>query len=697
MYSNNCDNPFIAEAILSEIDPLYAATAEYADMWSFFTYNETADIKTYVEAHWMPTYKSVLKEAIEEGRVPVNRKTQKVPRPTAASVTSCELKWLETFQSEKTEDGIFYIDAIISTEIEIFQPEDPKFGFENRRELLGMNIPLRTDHVRQWYRIRGIMDIVGSESDIAHSIMIYDKRDKRQERPLTDRLIPRLSCRDMEVEAQRILLKHKMKSALTNVHRVSARKLAEKMKLTVIPARLSKNGRIRGMLYLHDASVKIYKEDGTEDHLPVKARTILYDPRACGTSERIDETIMHECIHYEEHYLYYKLQRDYNDCLEYLASIDSRFADDMPEDTYEQWLEDEVVMGTTFTSAGKWKPIEWVEWQARELTPRLKMPADQTKKKIIALSQKYSKHGKYGVENVYEHVIPDLARFYGVSWTTAKKRMIELGFPEARGARIYVDGKYIPPFNTTTRTIESGTSYVISRADAQGLYNSDPLFASVIDSGRFVYAEGHYCLDEEKFVYRDAAGIHLTIYARQNINECSLLFKFNYNRIRNLYDKEAFHSDDRRSDPIRTALAAIPLELLIEDSKSVAEVCTGLPRKFHETLRYHRKQGAFSQEKLAEILGVDSRQIGRWENNEAVPTRCQIAAMGILMGLKGQFTEDLMNKAKVPINMNDEEDMNLRFVIYYMYMRPLEDANQVMVARGFEPLAVSQKKVAKAV
>ena len=177
----------------------------------------------------------------------------------------------------------------------------------------------------------------------------------------------------------------------------------------------------------------------------------------------------------------------------------------------------------------------------------------------------------------------------------------------------------------------------------------------------------------------------MTDTARQNIDHCCLLFRVRYGHRNNRYDKEALHSDDLNADPVAVALAAIPLDVMLAASQSVDKLCEGLPRRFGETLKYHREQKQLTQHKLAEMLGVESKQISRWENGEVRLTQSQIGAIGVMMNLKGSFTEDLMNKAKVPININDPEDMALRFVIYYMYMRPLEECNQVLIARGCKP------------
>ena len=60
-------------------------------------------------------------------------------------------------------------------------------------------------------------------------------------------------------------------------------------------------------------------------------------------------------------------------------------------------------------------------------------------------------------------------------------------------------------------------------------YLRNPKFRQVIDSAYYVYAEGHYCLDDSRYVVKDHLGFkHLTSYAREHMDECCLVFEIKY-------------------------------------------------------------------------------------------------------------------------------------------------------------------------
>ena len=686
------DNPFNCEALFTDIDPMYAVTAEDRDLTACLLYlPEIADLTTYVEARYLFDYEKTITGAVERGDVKLNRSTKKVPRPVAARVSRCQIKWLEASRKDYARQGIFNLDAVMAVDVEIFQPKNQVQTADrwiDWKKLVKSNLPLRTDHVHQWYRIRGYMDLIGRKTKLAQSITIYDRKDKRREIRYTDSLVPVLSTIDLDAEAERVLKKYGMKKAIDSCCRVDAMMLARKMGLTVIPARLSKGTRIRGELYLHDASVEIY-DNGMKSYISVKAGTILYDPVVCDSQERINETILHECVHFDLHWLFFTLQREYNDCVEYLACLDSRIGTCGPEDTYVQWLEDESQGESVhggMDSSKNWTDIEWAEWQARCMTPRIQMPAKQTKRKIESLIQKYAGRRSKGIAAVYAKVIPELAQFYHVSWTTAKIRMIELGYQEARGVLNYVDGGYIPAYTTSTGKIEPGTSYDISEVDAEKLYKSDLLFASVVDSGKFVYVESHYCLDEPRFVRRDRYGIRLTENARRCVDLCCLQFRIRYGYRGGRFDSEALHNDDLRSDPIAVALAAIPLEVLLGVAADKTILVADLPVTFGKTLKHHRLANHMTQEELAELLDVSRESISRYENAKKPSISKQmIVKIGVALKLRGEYTEDLLDKAKLGLDLTDAYDNALRFVIYYLYPKGLDVCAEFLRSRKFLP------------
>ena len=135
------------------------------------------------------------------------------------------------------------------------------------------------------------------------------------------------------------------------------------------------------------------------------------------------------------------------------------------------------------------------------------------------------------------------------------------------------------------------------------------------------------------------------------------------------------------------ALAALPIEAHLNPAAYKAKLVAGLPASFGETLAYHRKQEGLSQEQLAELLGVNRVTVGRYETaKKPAITKQMIARIGVEFHLRGEYTDDMMDKAGLSLDMNDERDCNLKHVIYYMYMFPVEVGNRFLAEHDCLPL-----------
>lgn len=78
-----------------------------------------------------------------------------------------------------------------------------------------------------------------------------------------------------------------------------------------------------------------------------------------------------------------------------------------------------------------WSSLDWMEWQANGMAPRILMPKIQTKIKIRELFQTLKLvNPDISSSELVQEVLDNLAAFYKVSRQAAKIRMIDLGFSE---------------------------------------------------------------------------------------------------------------------------------------------------------------------------------------------------------------------------------------------------------------------------
>lgn len=148
--------------------------------------------------------------------------------------------------------------------------------------------------------------------------------------------------------------------------------LVERMDLTTEYIHLSKTCTVFGQIYFADAEAKFYdREDGVYKQKDVQRGIIIVDPnvffmRNVGS---VNNTIVHECVHWARHSLFFELEKIFNPILKAI--------------TYQ------VKEGKK--TENDCTPYEWMEWQVNHLAPRILMLAKTTKKRLKSLLKKMRK------------------------------------------------------------------------------------------------------------------------------------------------------------------------------------------------------------------------------------------------------------------------------------------------------------------
>ena len=261
------------------------------------------------------------------------------------------------------------------------------------------------------------------------SVEEYSKKEFDGRNNLSRSLVPYLYVKDADDVAEQFL-KEYCPAALENPMRLPAVEVAANMGLEIYSAPLENN--ICGKIYFDPATEKIYKKypllDLTEAN--ISAGSILIDPDCkFGT---LSNTIIHECVHWKWHRLFFEMKK--------------LLTKDPVSMAYKE-------SGYSNKTGSKATEIDWIEWQANELAPKILMPASMTRKyikdKFAALRR--TTHENVRDAEIFQQTIASTAAFFNVSRSSAKLRAAELGFEQAKGVFVYVDGKYIKPFSFLIR------------------------------------------------------------------------------------------------------------------------------------------------------------------------------------------------------------------------------------------------------
>lgn len=173
----------------------------------------------------------------------------------------------------------------------------------------------------------------------------YSRELFRAEDALTKYLVPYIYAKDLDKHAERFLEKY-CPRALEEPMPLPIKEIVENMGLTVYHAPLPDG--IFGRTYFNDATVEVYENKACTEtaEAAICPGTILVNPdvffmRNIGS---VNNTVIHECVHWDKHYKFFELQKLLNPDIQ---AISCAVVEEYKKKSNQ--LEDE---------------LSWMEWQA---------------------------------------------------------------------------------------------------------------------------------------------------------------------------------------------------------------------------------------------------------------------------------------------------------------------------------------------
>ena len=183
-------------------------------------------------------------------------------------------------------------------------------------------------------------------------------------------------------------------------------------------------------------------------------------------------------------------------------------------------------------------PVEWMEWQAHCGEP---VPSDAANapSQTVAGGTGRLKTRQAGIWGIGLQAIGRaLAKEYGVRNYQMRNRMIQLGYTAAKGVLNFVDDGYIEPFAFSADACRGSRTFVISPKETLEEYVRNQAFRELLDTGHYVYADGHICVNDPAYVVLRNGKLRLTEWANAHVDACCLRFVRSYyrdNRTRYVY------------------------------------------------------------------------------------------------------------------------------------------------------------------
>ncbi len=485
--------------------------------------------------------------------------------------------------------------------------------------------------------------------------------------PVNAWLLPVLRKEDYD-RAAAMMLERFCPGALRRRKAVDGRILAYRMGLQVRRVRLEEGSRALGRIFFDEARVTLRDERGEAYEETVAPFTVLLNRDLCRTAAEENRTLLHECAHAFLDLPFFMLQKmAAGGCS--AESLRGRRA------------------GTPLAA------VDWMELQAAKLPVHLMMEAGQTRREIAYRLRQPG--GGRSPENL-NRVLDRLVSLFGVTRSMARLRMIELGYPEAEGVCAWVDGKRLPDFSCAGRWLP-GRHYAVSFSDACRACREDAALAAALNSGAYVYVEGHFCLRDPRYVVLEQGRPkRMTALGRSRVDECCIAF-----RVRGGHLSAAEYEGGRaakmqevKDHYLHLSMDAEPgtVQWNRENSAFADEArrWSALRRRIAQAdstraaVDLIRREKGLSWDKLALEVGVSRPTLMGWLDNPRISLR-QVTALCVALRLRGDVGRELVRVSECSVRTVPARDLYLSMV----EMAPcltVERCNAILQASALPPL-----------
>lgn len=546
----------------------------------------------------------------------------------------------------------------------------------------------------EWFRLRTVSALNPEHLSFNNliSVGIYDRFAPVPGIPLDDYLVPYTSTELLDAESSAILGAY-YPEALESPCPIDGRLLAARMGLNVQCFYLDTDLDIRGQFYYEGQQIAVLGRSKQTLKRSVKTNTIVVNLAEClddngePSDIRVNDTIVHECFHAYRHRLFYLGQRLYNKdfcCLS--CNIAGQSEATVIGSSALQVLnfQPELAAEAADQMAER-SPLDWIEWQAHSITPRIRMPIQTFPGKAQELLERYADLPE---PQRFSRVICELAVIYKVSRLMAKIRMIELGWEQAQGVLNYVNGHYAEDYTVADSVLPKGETYTLDFKTALDLYANDKHFREILSQGWYPYVDGHFVLKSEKYLRSTKDGLVLTDYAKSHMSECCLRFRLHRKKQEHTYKEGVLHQESSDQSAVFAEYLSghVEKENLYPAAQKIARLLKSLPPLAGSTLEVHMIQRRISIGELTSRSGVSPRTISRLRNSSGYRTSKE-SAIAICIGLRLEppLSRDWLSKLGVRLAYSPE-DILYDFILTNMYNRPISASNHLLEANGLAPL-----------
>jgi hypothetical protein len=409
----------------------------------------------------------------------------------------------------------------------------------------------------------------------------------------------------------------------------------------------------------------------------VYARTIIVDPKAYFLRNlgSVNNTIVHECVHWDQHRKAFELERLYNNSATRIKC--------------------QVVGGIKDNNRDA---TDWMEWQANALAPRIQMPLAMFKTKAFEFIKQFrAELGTFELIDIMEPVIDALAIFFSVSRTAAKIRMIDAGYEEASGTFTYIDGRYIKPHKFKKGALQKNQTFSIGAEDAAIQSITNPAMAALVRDGSYQYVDSHFVLNHPRYLTQDGNGVTvLTNFARNNMEECCLVFDLSVKSgCKDRYHSECFLNRDKSSNidfdikycnGFEYATPDRKAKILADTLADEMRILSELPRSFTKSLEMVFDWRGVTYTELEKRTMLSSKTVSRIINSETQGSINSIILICLGLHLPPDISRHIIDNSPFSLNYSNQSHIWYNFVLTHLYTRSMEEIRTFLQEHGADTL-----------
>ncbi|HEN2944396.1 TPA: ImmA/IrrE family metallo-endopeptidase [Streptococcus agalactiae] len=506
-----------------------------------------------------------------------------------------------------------------------------------------------------------------------------DQYKKSRNLKLSKDWVPYIRKKDFDAIAEKFLRKY-YPQALTQPTPVPVETIVSEMGLSIHQEKLTIDNSVFGKMVFKDTDVEVIEDEQlVSEHFNKGSILVDKDVVFKRNVGSYNNTVIHECVHWELHKVFHEV----------------KMVLDKDHSQVSSWTEENLA------DSSMWTSLDWMEWQANGIAPRILMPKVQTRIKIRELFQTLTLvNPDISRSELVQEVVDNLATFFEVSRQAAKIRMIDLGFKEANGVYNYLDDRYMHNFAFELEAFDKGSSYTITSNDLCFEYCFNESFRQIIDRNKFIYVDNHLCLKDKKFIYMTKDGPIMTDYAYEHMDECCLIFKVkskNFTSISNeTYYDYVLNRGVTKESEIKADFVDIlqnpslmdqlpPLDMM-KLGKKISELLKELPFEFSGTLRSHKKRKNCTQPFLAKLVGITERTLRDYETLEDNLPRLELTlSFCFALKLRPELSDDMIKKAGHQLTISPPHQV-YKMLLSTSYYKPLGEINSILQAAEMKTL-----------